>query len=289
MSRGAARDMRTSLMKKLIRIGVAGWGVPKALAAEFPGEGPHLARYARRFAAVEIDTSFDRSHKPETYARWAASAPPDFRFAVKAPREITHRRRLVDAAEPLDRFLAEIERLGDKLGPILVQLPPSLSYDEATVAAFFETLRARHEGDVACEPRHLSWFEDCVDALLSQFRIARVAADPPPAPRAAAPGGWPGLVYYRWHGAPKVYYSDYDATALDAIAQRLRAPSAAGSSQTWCIFDNTALGEATKDALSLMGRLSEPAKRRARQNRSTHGRNSTSSDQALRGWRKTST
>jgi uncharacterized protein YecE (DUF72 family) len=281
--------MRTSVMQERIRIGVAGWGVPKALVAEFPGEGAHLARYARRLAAVEIDTSFDRSHRPETYARWAASAPPDFRFAVKAPREITHRRRLVDAAEPLDRFLSEVKELGDKLGPVLVQLPPSFAFDEETVAAFFGMLRARYEGDVACEPRHLSWFEDSVDALLSQFQVARVAADPAPAPRAAAPGGWPGLVYYRWHGAPKVYYSDYDAEALDIIAQQLCAPPAAKARETWCIFDNTALGKATKDALSLMARLSEPAKRRVRQNRSTHGRNSTSSDQALRGWRKTST
>jgi uncharacterized protein YecE (DUF72 family) len=241
-------------MWEKIRIGTAGWNIPKQCAAAFPAEGTHLARYAGRFTAVEINSSFYRPHKRETYARWAASVPPGFRFAVKLPREISHLRRLVDVTQPLERFLGEIGALGRTLGPVLVQLPPSLRYEEAPVGAFFETFRARFEGGVVCEPRHSSWFTDAVDGTLVSFRVARVAADPAPVPRAATPGGWPGIVYRRLHGSPEMYYSAYDAADLDAIAQTMRE-TAAHTREHWCIFDNTARGEAAKDALSLLDRL----------------------------------
>jgi uncharacterized protein YecE (DUF72 family) len=236
------------------RVGTAGWSIPKQCAAAFPAEGTHLERYARRFSAVEINSSFYRPHQPGTYARWAASVPPGFRFAVKLPREISHLRRLVDVTQPLDRFLAEIEALGRTLGPVLVQLPPSLCYEEAPVGAFFETLRARFEGGVVCEPRHPSWFTDAVDGMLVSFRVARVAADPALVPRAATPGGWPGIVYRRLHGSPEMYYSAYAAADLDVIAQATRE-TAGQTREHWCIFDNTARGEAAKDALSLLDRL----------------------------------
>src|SRR5688572_19432683 len=112
------------------RIGCAGWSIPREHAAEFPVEGTHLQRYAQRFPAVEINSSFYRPHRPETYARWAASTPDGFRFAVKVPREITHTRRLREVDEPLERFLAEAGALGEKLGPLLVQLPPSLQFED---------------------------------------------------------------------------------------------------------------------------------------------------------------
>jgi uncharacterized protein YecE (DUF72 family) len=232
----------------LFRIGTAGWSIPKPHAAEFAGEGTHLQRYARRFSAVEINSSFYRPHRPATYARWAGSVPAGFRFAVKVPREITHTRKLVSSTDVLDRFLTEVQALGDTLGPLLVQLPPSLGFDEGVVGGFLEAFRARFDGDVVWEPRHASWFTDDVDTLLSQFRVARVAADPALVPRAAVPGGWPGLIYWRLHGSPRVYYSDYPAAFLDRIAGLLRAPD-------WCIFDNTALGEATHDALDLLRKV----------------------------------
>src|SRR4051812_46618679 len=101
-------------------VGTAGWSIPPQNADRFPGEGSHLERYRQRFPAVEINSSFYRPHRPGTYARWAASVPVDFRFAVKMPREITHTRRLANAAEPLARFLSEAQMLGPKLGPVLV-------------------------------------------------------------------------------------------------------------------------------------------------------------------------
>ncbi len=232
-------------------VGCAGWSLPRDAQPHFPTEGTHLARYAARFPAVEINSSFYRPHRPATYARWAASVPPGFRFSVKVPRAITHERRLADAGPALDAFLAGPAALGPALGCLLVQLPPSLAFDAATADAFFAELRARHAGPVAAEPRHAGWFTPAADALLAGWRVARVAADPARVPAAAEPGGWPGNAYYRLHGSPRTYYSAYDAAFLDALAPRLAAAPAGA----WCIFDNTALGAATADALGLLARL----------------------------------
>jgi uncharacterized protein YecE (DUF72 family) len=235
----------------MIYVGTAGWSIPKEHAGLFPVKGSHLERYSQRFPAVEINTTFYRPHQPGTYARWARSVPQDFRFAVKVPREITHTRRLAGATERLGSFLAETAALGDKLGPLLVQLPPSLRFDPRLVAAFFTALRERFSGDVACEPRHPSWFTLDAGALLGAHQVARVAADPAVHPLAGVPGGWPGLIYYRLHGSPHMYYSTYTSETLNRIAVKLveasgQAPGA------WCIFDNTAEGAATKNALELL-------------------------------------
>jgi uncharacterized protein YecE (DUF72 family) len=180
--------------------------------------------------------------------------PADFHFAVKVPKTITHGARLVDVGPLLDTFLGEATALGDRLGCLLVQLPPSLAYDAHIAERFLTTLRERHTGSVAMEPRHGSWFTADADAMLVHHRVARVAADPALAPRGGAPGGWPGLVYHRLHGSPRVYYSDYDAPRLDALAEQLRAHAAAGH-EAWCIFDNTALDAATGNALHVCARL----------------------------------
>jgi uncharacterized protein YecE (DUF72 family) len=236
-----------------IHVGVAGWSIPKQHAGLFPPAGSHLQRYAGRFNGVEINSSFYRPHRPATYARWAASAPAEFRFSAKVPREITHFRRLTDCNEPLDQFLAEVTSLGDKLGPLLVQLPPRLPFDAATVRPFFSSLRKRFAGQVVCEPRHPTWFTPAAERLLVRHRVARVAADPAVVPMAAEPGGWDGLVYYRLHGSPQMYYSPYSAEYLATLATRLARE--ADAAPTWCVFDNTALGHATVDASAVMDHL----------------------------------
>ena len=236
-------------------IGRAAWALPKAHLAEFPPEGTHLERYAGRFSAVEINSSFYRPHRPATYARWAASVPPDFRFAVKVPKAITHVARLADADASLNAFLDEASELQEKLGCLLVQLPPSLDWVEPTAEAFFTSLRTRYSGPVVIEPRHPTWFTAAVTERLVAHRIGRVAADPAVVPEAAEPAGWTELVYYRLHGWPKIYYSNYDDEYLDRLADRLRE-EAGRASEVWCIFDNTALDAATPNALGLIDRLS---------------------------------
>lgn len=236
-----------------IRVGVAGWSIPGVHGDRFPAEGTHLERYAARFPAVEINSSFYKPHRPATYARWAASVPEGFRFSVKVPKAATHERRLRDADDVLDRFLGEALQLGAKLGPLLVQLPPSLAFSAAVAEEFFGGLRDRFDGLVAFEPRHASWFETEAERLVAGYQVARVAADPAVVPAAAEPGGWDGLVYYRLHGTPRVYYSDYPEERLEAVAKTLTA--AARSAEVWCIFDNTAAFAAPANALDVLDRV----------------------------------
>lgn len=233
-----------------IAIGTAGWALRTDVQHEFPGDGTHLTRYARRFGGVEINSSFYRPHRRTTYERWRDSVPAGFRFAVKVPRTITHEARLHDAEPLLDRFLGEIGGLGERLGPLLVQLPPSLAFDASVADAFLTSLRARHPGPVALEPRHQSWFTGDGDALLRRHDVAGVAADPAPVPFAARPWGAPSLVYLRLHGSPVVYRSRYDANYILAAADTL-ARAAQSPANAWCIFDNTADGFATVNALEL--------------------------------------
>ena len=233
----------------MVRIGTAAWSVPKEHAAPFPLTGSHLERYSAVLNAVEINSSFYRPHQTTTYERWASSVPESFRFAVKVPKAITHEFRLKDADDLLDRFLSEVSGLGPKLGPLLVQLPPSLRFEDGVADTFLSGLRDRVEGPLVCEPRHASWFTPDVEGLLDELRIARVAADPAPVSSAEEPGGWRGMSYYRLHGSPRIYYSAYSSAYLAAIADRL-ACEAAAEIETWCIFDNTAAFAATGDALT---------------------------------------
>lgn len=230
------------------RIGTAGWSIPAASRDAFPAAGTGLERYAARLGAAEINSSFYRPHRPETYQRWAAAVPDDFAFAVKLPKAITHVARLAAAEDLLAGFATEVAGLGDKLGVILVQLPPSLALDAGIARSFFRQLAtAIPAANIACEPRHASWFTVEVNDLLAGLRVARVAADPAILPIAGEPGGWPGLRYRRLHGSPTIYRSSYDAPALEALA----ADMGTAGRHNWCIFDNTASGAAITNALTL--------------------------------------
>lgn len=240
-----------------IRIGTAGWSLYQ-VADAFPAEGSVLERYAARFDAVEINSSFYRPHQHKTYKRWAASTSADFRFAVKVPQAITHERRLVEVDDLLARFLDETSGLGDRRGPLLVQLPPSLKFEAGLVERFLKTWRDRTDAPTVLEPRHATWFEATPERLLTDFQVARAAADPAVVPQAAEPGGWPGLTYRRWHGSPQMYASAYAPEILKAIAARLA--DEAKTAEAWCVFDNTQFGAATSDALRLIDDLGFMAK-----------------------------
>lgn len=238
------------MTSSLLRIGTAGWTIPTRHADRVPAGGSHLQRYAARLDAVEINSSFHRPHQRKTYERWAQSTPASFAFSVKLPKQITHDLQLQDCDAALDRFVDEVSGLGDKLLVLLVQLPPSFAYDGTSAGAFFETLRQRIAIPVAVEPRHADWFTPQVESWLAACRVARVAADPARIEAAGTPGGWDGLTYYRWHGAPRMYYSDYDAGTLSALKQQLY-DAQKRKVPTWCIFDNTASGAALGNALTL--------------------------------------
>lgn len=235
-----------------LRVGCAGWTLPGASSAAFAGEGSHLERYARTFPAVEINSSFYRPHQAKTYARWAASVPDGFRFSVKMPKAISHELRLRGADAALGRFLDEVAALGQTLGCLLLQLPPSLTFDPAVATPFFASLRDRTGICVACEPRHATWFSEDARRVMRQAGIGCVLADPSPAP-GVLPLGDPGLLYLRLHGTPRLYYSAYDRPFLHALAAHLVGMPT--GMDVWCVFDNTAHGHAVPDALALLERL----------------------------------
>jgi uncharacterized protein YecE (DUF72 family) len=240
-----------------MRIGTAGWSIPGEARPQFPGEGSHLQRYARVLNCAEINSSFHRSHRAAVYQRWAEQTPAGFRFAVKLPRTITHEGRLRRAREPLRQFLAEVAGLGDKLGPLLVQLPPSFAFEPRPVRSFFQLLAGMHGGAVVCEPRHGSWFTASADRLMAALKVSRAGADPARWPPAARPGGWLGpegdgrgaLLYWRWHGSPRKYWSRYEAAWIAGRAAEIRQWPA--DAECWCIFDNTAGSGAVPNALQL--------------------------------------
>ncbi len=230
-------------------IGCAGWSIARASAAAFPAEGSQLERYASVFDAVEINSSFYRPHRPQTYTRWADSVPERFRFSVKLPRSITHDLRLRDIDGLLAQFAGEVGGLGKKLGCVLVQLPPSLRFDPAVACEFTTRVRERFDCMLALEARHPSWFEDEARALLHKNHITRVLADPP----AGQPGPHQPTTaerYWRLHGSPHIYYSSYDEGFLARLQTDLADTRAAGHT-AWCIFDNTASGAAIGNALTL--------------------------------------
>jgi len=242
-------------MAKLF-IGTAGWSIGTRHAGHFPSAGTHLERYGARLDAVEINSSFYRPHRRETYERWAASVPAGFRFSVKLPRTITHERRLAGCEALVDRFLSEAGGLGGKLGVLLVQLPPSLRFEQETAAAFFERLGKASRAAIVCEPRHASW--QAAEPLLERLHVARAAADPSPYPGADRPGGWEGLAYFRLHGTPQIYRSDYPAARLKDVERQLLSSRDAGA-EAWCIFDNTAEGHALGNALAVQDAIGLPA------------------------------
>jgi uncharacterized protein YecE (DUF72 family) len=239
-----------------IRIGIAGWSVPATYRASEPVTS-QLARYATYFDCVEINSSFHKPHRATTYARWADGVPPDFRFAVKLPRVITHERRLLSCADEVNRFCVAAAGLKEKLGALLVQLPPSLAFDEPAATATFRQLKHALTATIVCEARHPSWFHPDVDRFFRELGITRVFADPPIDPSLQPVVAAESFSYLRLHGQPRRYYSAYSSAYLAGLAARLR-PAATGAG-AWCIFDNTANGAAWPNALQLKEDLLRPA------------------------------
>jgi uncharacterized protein YecE (DUF72 family) len=229
-------------------------------AADFPAGGSQLERYARRFSAVEITSSFYRHHRLATYQRWAQRVGPEFRFSVKIPKALTHHGHLVYAqSDDLDRFLLEIAGLGPKLRVLLVQLPPSLEFVASDANRFFARLGQRIDSSVAmvCEPRHASWNSDAVEALFKEQGVTRAAVDPARWSADAAPGGARRLAYFRMHGSPRIYFSAYERRRLEQLARQLE-DEAQQADEVWCIFDNTAHGHALGDAMTVQQALAVP-------------------------------
>lgn len=248
-----------------VYVGVSGWRY-KSWRGDFypPGlvQRRELEYLATRMTSVEMNGSFYSLQRPSTYQRIASETPPGFVVAVKGGRFITHFKRLAGGAEPLAKFWdSGVFELGDRLGPVLWQLPANLHYDEQRLAEFFRLLprtapgtdrRVRH----VLEPRHRSFGSDAAAELLRAHDIGMVVSDSPT---------WPcfesvtsDLVYVRLHGHTELYASGYASRSLDRWAARTREWLAAGL-DVFVYFDNDARGRAPHDAVALLGRLQEEA------------------------------
>ncbi len=265
-------------------VGVSGWRYPSWRGDFYPAGLPQrreLEYVAARMGSVEVNGSFYSLLRPATYAAMREQTPEPFRVAVKGGRYITHMRKLAGVQAPLANFFASgVLALGDKLGPVLWQLPPQLPYDEERLAGFLDLLprttrdaaglAARHDdrlsgervlatADVdrpvrhALEVRHPTYCSDGAVDLLRRHDVALVLAD--------SPHRWPILVrdtsdfrYLRLHGHPDLYASGYPDRTLDWFAARAREWLESGQ-DVHVYFDNDARGHAPYDAVRLLERL----------------------------------
>jgi len=285
-----------------LHIGISGWTYPPWRGVFYPPKLPQrleLAHAADRLNSIEINGSFYSLQRPTSYASWRENTPPGFVFAVKGPRFVTHMKKLAGVETPLANFFASgVLALGDRLGPVLWQLPPSLGYDERRLAAFFvllprtttaaAELAARHDERMegraylstdaerplrhALEVRHRTFEIPAFIELLREHDIALVTAD--------AAGKWPLLddvtsdfVYIRLHGADELYVTGYDEPALQRWAARIRtwhaggtpvdgrtlaAPAPRTPREVFVYFDNDVKVRAPFDALALAALLGVP-------------------------------
>jgi uncharacterized protein YecE (DUF72 family) len=237
----------------LCRIGTSGWIYSHWRGVFYPPDLPQSAwydHYARLFDTVEINYSFYRLPSGEAFDRWQEQAPPGFIYAVKANRYLTHVKRLKDAAEPLQRFLSRARRLGDKLGPILWQLPPNWQADPARLEAFASLLPA--DLTYAFEFRDPRWFVQPVRELLERYGLGFCISDMPGLHCPTWVTG--GVVYLRLHGWCVVYEGRYGRERLQPWAEHIRGWLAEGHT-VHAYFNNDAFGYAIEDAQVLQSLL----------------------------------
>jgi uncharacterized protein YecE (DUF72 family) len=232
-----------------IRIGCSGWNYRHWRGIFYPDRLPvkdWFAFYATNFDTVEINNSFYRLPKAETFAAWRKQAPPDFRYAVKANRFLTQAKKLKDCEEPVARMMAPVRHLGETLGPVLYQLPPMLRINLDRLESFLTLL----PGDVThvFEFRDTSWYAEETLAMLDRFGAGFVAHD---FPAIASPRWAVGKVaYVRFHGGVGKYYGRYPDEVLLAWAEWMAAQAEAGR-PVWAYFNNDGEAAAIDDALTL--------------------------------------
>ncbi len=239
-------------------IGTSGWSYrwQGVLYPEDLKSAERLSYYATRFNTTELNSSFYHFTMAKTIEKWLAETPPSFKFAAKMHQEVTHKRRLVDAEEPVEKFMSRFLAMGERLGPVLVQLPGSLHFDFGVAADFFRMLRGKYPQPVfALEARHKSWFTEQAQELLQDHNITWVITS----------GGkrFPGLettttdtVYLRLHGDEKLYASAYTDEQLERYAYMVHDWLLDGK-QVWVFFNNTILGNAVFNADKLRELVSD--------------------------------
>ncbi|MGH2730530.1 MAG: DUF72 domain-containing protein [Actinomycetota bacterium] len=230
-----------------VYVGTSGWQYKHWRNTFYPegvAQSRWLEYYAERWQVVELNNSFYRLPSEATFAKWAERTPADFVFAVKMSRYLTHIKRLADPAEPIERFLSHAHKLGPKLGPVLIQLPPNLKIDTDALAVALGLFPA--DVRVAVEFRHESWFTDEVRRCLVDHGAAACLAD-----RNARPvtpvwrtAEWTFVRFHEGTGSP---HPCYKRSSLNLWVDRL-ADEWGPDSDIFVFFNNDALGCAVRDA-----------------------------------------
>lgn len=237
-----------------VRIGTSGWMYDHWRGILYPPDLPKqrwLSRYAQVFDTVEINASFYHLPREESFRRWYDETPSSFLFAVKAPRYITHLKKLQGVTEALSQFFKRVTLLGEKCGPLLFQFPPRFSFQREVFKAFLRELPSSFL--YTFEFRHPSFFCEEVYELLTRYRVALCFADTPFFPYAeviTAP-----FVYLRLHGAQSLYTHRYSDAELERWAAKIAGWRK--SYPVYCYFDNDYAGFAVENACTLRNLLSE--------------------------------
>jgi uncharacterized protein YecE (DUF72 family) len=240
-----------------IHIGTSGWSYPHWVGIVYPRSASSLGRldaYVRRFATVEVNNTFYRWPKEEVFTTWHDRTPADFVFSIKASRGLTQYRKLNDPIPWLERMDLGLRRLGDKMGVLVLQLPPHFPYNPDRLAGFLEV--APSWPRLAIEFRHPSWHRDETFALLERRGVAYCVmsgANLACVLRATAP-----FVYVRLHGpdANHLYGGSYSDADLRWWADRIREWSDQGR-DVYAYFNNDGHGHAVRNAETLQGLLGQ--------------------------------
>jgi uncharacterized protein YecE (DUF72 family) len=240
------------------RIGTSGWNYRHWRGVLYPPGVPTrewLAHYARVFDTVEVNTTFYGTPADASIARWRGAVDDGFHFAVKMSRFLTHVKRLEPDEPSMERFGRLLASFEPALGPVLIQLPPSLAFDPGRVDAFLA--RLPRGVDYALESRHPSWLTGEAWATLERHGVAWCLADSTRWSKVEAVTA--PFTYLRFHGPGRVYVSSYDEAALERWARRIRRILDRGV-DVWAYFNNDGWGYAVGNAKRLLELVGEPAR-----------------------------
>jgi uncharacterized protein YecE (DUF72 family) len=230
-------------------IGCSGFSYKEWKGEFYPDKLPQkkwFEFYASQFNTLELNVTFYRFPTPSMLSGWFDRSPDDFLFAVKAPRLITHYKKFQDTQSLLQDFYGSVaEGLKTKLGPVLFQLPRQLVYSEELLERIIQSLDLNFTN--AVEFRDASWWTNGVERILAKHKIIFCGISHPTLPDELL--HHTGDVYYRYHGVPKLYYSEYDPGIMQQMASALQSPSV---KHAYIYFNNTANGSAIHNARQLL-------------------------------------
>jgi len=237
-------------------IGCSGWHYEHWRGLYYPRELPKpewLQFYTRQFTTVELNNSFYKLPSEKAFTTWRKSTPDNFIFSVKVSRFITHIKRLKNLGPAVENFLSRADLLGNKLGPLLYQLPPNMKRNDELLQDFLSSLPLKYQHVI--EFRHESWIDDAVFAILREHNVGLCVFD--------MPGfGCPltttsNFAYIRFHGSQGLYSSCYSDQELSQWAQRI-VRLGKDVKASYIYFNNDVEAFAIKNAITLENYLKNP-------------------------------